>query len=658
MSVALPLGLLLALFAIGPLLAHSLRRGSAQEQVLPTARFAVEHQSASRRRRSISDRGLLALRLLLILALALLAAAPFARLGSLSLARTQGRSLAVALVIDDSASMQVKAAGERHFDAAIQAALDLVASAEDGDALSIILAGKPARQYSAATRNLDALRRSLKELTPTERETDLDEALLLASASLSGLPHADKQVVVLSDLAISERAPRTLGSISVHYALEDLREPYENCGIVDAARSGSRASVDVRCTSALARGKRTVALYRQDPGSFAPRALGASLVHAKLSDGDVLHLSIPAQAGLAPDARLFAALEGEGSDQDQIAGDDSLELRTGDAGLFIGIQADPTQARAETSEKTLLELALESLDTGAHTRVLTSLPESAEDLRSLAALAVDDPQGFSPEAQNALEVWVKSGGVLLVLLGPKAASAPLSTGFWPLTRGFFEFRESPKALSVTGEGARSELGRGYETLAAQKRTTFDPIPGAKTLLSFEDGTPLIALRPFERGLVLFATLPASLSVSDFSLRPGFLALFDLLVTEAQARSTSGPALPGAEWNVPPGSRVMAPDTEVQEKAHAGRYIPEVSGRVEVRGKDTTKARVIGRHPAEVVRQPREPEAGESAERPREGSLSPISRHVALVILGLGVVELALRRRRGPSSASSAIGALS
>lgn len=656
MSVAIPLALLLGLFALGPILAHSLRRGSAQEQLLPTARFAVENQSSSRRRRTFSDRALLALRVLLILALALLAASPLAQLGSLSLSRKQGSSLAVAIVIDDSASMRVKAGGSVHFDAAVEAALQLVESAEEGDAISIVLAGKPARQHSAATRNIEAIRRSLTELTPTERETDLEGALVLANASLSGLLQADKQIIVLSDLAVSQEATREIGSIPIHYALPSLREPFENCAIVSAVRSGTRASVHVRCTSGAARGQRSVALYRQDPKSPRPKAFGASLLDTKIGDSEVLHLSIPSHDDLLPDARIVAVLEGVA--RDQISEDDSLELQVGDAGLFVGVQADPTRARAETSEKTVVELGLESLDSGVHVRILASLPETTDDLKSLAALAVDDPQGFSPEAQNALESWVRSGGVLFVLLGPAAASAPLSSGFWPVSRGFFEFRESARSLSLRAEDAKTDLGRGYDTLGVNRRATFDPIADSATLLSFDDGTPLLVERSLGRGLVLFTTLPLSISISDFSLRPGFLAILDRVLSEAQARSTTGPALPGAEWKIPPGYRVVSPGNSRQGGDRKERYVPEESGRIEVRGKDNTVVRVVGRHPAEVVRQPRDPEGLGPQERTEGDGFSPISRPVALSILALGVLELLVRRRRGTPNSSSAIGAVS
>src|SRR5690606_19807178 len=131
------------------------------------------------------------------------------------------------------------------------------------------------------------------ELQPSERETDLEGALLLAQTSLSGLLQEDKQVIVLSDLATSESVPLGPSDLSVQYSLPELREPFENCGIVQASRSSSRASVDVRCTSALARGKRTVSLFLQDAGSAGPKPVGSPLAKARLAETEVLHLTLP-----------------------------------------------------------------------------------------------------------------------------------------------------------------------------------------------------------------------------------------------------------------------------------------------------------------------------------------------------------------------------
>lgn len=650
MSFLFPLGLALAAFVLGPIIAHSLRRGSSRELELPTARFIEENQTSSRKRRAISDRSLLLLRILLLLALSLLAASPLAHLGSLSLSRPRGGSLAVALVIDDSASMRVKTTRGVRFDTAVRAALDLVSSTTEGDSVSIILAGKPARQYLAATRNMDAVRRALSELQPSERETDLEGALLLAQTSLSGLLQEDKQVIVLSDLATSESVPLGPSDLSVQYSLPELREPFENCGIVQASRSSSRASVDVRCTSALARGKRTVSLFLQDAGSAGPKPVGSPLAKARLAETEVLHLTLPNDK-LGPDTRVVAVLES--SNRDQIPSDDSLELQVGDSELLIGIRADQEAARVETSERTIVELGLESLEAKVHQSVLSSLPEAADELSRYAALIVDDPQGFSPETQNALEGWVQKGGVLFALLGPRAATAPLSTGFWPISRGYFQFRSSSAPLNVIEDDARTELGRGYDSLAASRHATFEPIPDAKILLRFEDESPLLLERPLGRGLVVLAALPASLSVSDFTLRPGFLGILDHVVAQARARATTGPALPGAEWNIPAGHRVVLGS---ERPANGSRFVPEESGRVEIRGPDQTMARVVGRHPSEVVRQPREPEGGLGAEVSENNGLSPISRPIALLVLALGVVELLVRRERGRRGAPSAMSA--
>jgi len=202
MSFVTILALGLSLFIAAPTIAHLLRRGRAREQPFPPAALVPEARATTRERRSLEDRGLLLLRALIILGLALLGAGPLVQCSRVALGRTDGASVAIAIVVDDSASMRASMAGEKtRFQRALEAGQDLLASARDGDAVALVLAGKPARLALAAGTDLQAARRALTELSPSDRATDLAAALSLARAALTSLPHADKRVVLLSDLA-------------------------------------------------------------------------------------------------------------------------------------------------------------------------------------------------------------------------------------------------------------------------------------------------------------------------------------------------------------------------------------------------------------------------------------------------------------------------
>ena len=78
------------------------------------------------------------------------------------------------------------ASGETRWKRAHAAARDVLASAREGDAVAIVLAGKPARLALGTTTNLAQARRVLDELAPSDRGTDLAGAVALARGALSG----------------------------------------------------------------------------------------------------------------------------------------------------------------------------------------------------------------------------------------------------------------------------------------------------------------------------------------------------------------------------------------------------------------------------------------------------------------------------------------
>ena len=148
-TIALGVALLVAL----PYLAHRLRRKRAEEQTFAAARLAPPAPPKARRRSKLEDRALFATRALAVGALALLGAKPLVSCSRLSLSRSGGASVALAIVFDDSMSMRAPVgprAGSR-FERAREGARQLLASAREGDAVAVVLAGQPARVALAAT---------------------------------------------------------------------------------------------------------------------------------------------------------------------------------------------------------------------------------------------------------------------------------------------------------------------------------------------------------------------------------------------------------------------------------------------------------------------------------------------------------------------------
>ena len=98
----------LSLLVAAPTLAHLLRRGRPNEQPFPAAALVPVTRSTARERSRLEDRGLLLLRALMILCLALLGAGPLVRCSRVTLGRSGGASVAIAIVVDDSARMRTR----------------------------------------------------------------------------------------------------------------------------------------------------------------------------------------------------------------------------------------------------------------------------------------------------------------------------------------------------------------------------------------------------------------------------------------------------------------------------------------------------------------------------------------------------------------------
>src|SRR5262249_19715368 len=133
----------------------------------------------------LEDRALFAVRALAVIGLAVLGATPFIHCSRLAIARRSGASVALAIVLDDSLSMQAKLTsddeghphtpgpgGVTRWARALASARELTAGLAAGDEVAIVLAGAPARVALGSTTNMAAVAEALDGLVPSDRATD------------------------------------------------------------------------------------------------------------------------------------------------------------------------------------------------------------------------------------------------------------------------------------------------------------------------------------------------------------------------------------------------------------------------------------------------------------------------------------------------------
>jgi hypothetical protein len=654
MSFATALALAVGLFVALPFIAHLLRRGKTEEFEFPPAALVPEKPITARQRSRLEDRILLLLRALAVLALALLGATPLVRCSRLSVDRPSGASIALALVIDDSHSMQSQVSDGKRWDLALAGARELLASARSGDAVALLLAGKPARVALSPSSDLDLVKKTLDELYVTDRNTDVSNAVRLAQSLLTPLPQTDKRIVVLSDLA---DAPWSTGTVSASAPLPVLREPTDNCAITEALRRGDVIEAQVACTTNQAAQGRTIA-----GSTVAPSTSGGATSSAAGSSSAPSSVQLEARAGLQS-VRLSLPNSEQGhqvslSGSDANSSDDHAVITGQSTALTIGVLADPAKAAVITGGATVIEQALGALDNQIIIKPLSVLPDSAKQLDPFAALVIDDPPGLGPEARVALELWVKRGGVLLGLLGPAVQLAQLSTNLEPFATGG-QWQRLTAPLDANDQGAAwlpLEQG-GLKQLSREGRVRLDgvEIEGSQVAMRWQDGVPLLLERASGAGVVLTLGLPAAVESSDLALRPVFLALLGHTLEMAKIRRGPSQSIVGAPWYFrhdaaaevmgPRGPLALVPAKTAEtatDHAEQTSITPELAGMYQIKIDAQTQERVVTLEADEVLRAPTEPPEQEAAAAATTRGHIDISREIALVLLALLTLELLVR----------------
>ena len=636
MSFVTILALGLSLLVAAPTLAHLLRRGRVKEQPFPPASLVPATRATARERSRLEDRGLLLLRALMILCLALLGAGPLVRCSRVALGRSGGASVAIALVVDDSASMHTRLPnGKTRFQRAVDGAKELLATAREGDAIALIQAGKPARLSLAASTDLGAAGHALAELKPTDRATDLGAAISLAHAALGSLPHKDKRVVLLSDLAGD--FPAEQGS-DVWAALPELATKADDCGVLHAERNGQHISATIACsTEAAARG-RTLRLVAKD---------SAAKVEARLvvQRGEQT-LSLEAK----PDAGNTVELSGS----DQNPDDDRAEIAPETHSLCLAAQVDSQRETVATGGAPVLEQALHALPYGTPVRPMTELPREAGELSDVAALFIDDASGFTPETRGALDTWLEGGAVATLFLGARAHDTQLGSSLEPFVRGAVDWEQLTPGTNVD-IASFNWLGAeaaSLKDLSPKGRARLDTalIPGAEIVGRWSDGKVMITRQERGRGLLFSVGLPVSVEVSDLALRPAFLALLDNMVGEALRRRGPRASEAGTEWWFPAAGTLSvtgkAGPLPLREADGQRVTTPETTGRYAINLNGKSETRFITLSAEEVLSVPKQ-DLPSTWRKSRAAAAPQIdaSPELSWLLLGLLGLEIAVRVAR-------------
>lgn len=282
------IGLLIGMaLGVVPIIIHLINRRRAKLRRFAAIEFLLMSDKRLARRLKLKQILVLALRVLLVMALAFALAKPYiepdvATVGELS------EPGAVALVIDDSASMQaIDEGGDSRLERAVARARQFIESGGTRTSFAIIAMGHPARLLTPGlTYDHAVATRALEQLRPSGRGADLEGALAEAGRVLSESGERERRLEVLSDLAAHAWKPLPTGWGWVPVSTF-AREPLDvearqgtivpNLAVVDVA-AGEYGAPDDKGASSL-EVTATLANYgTSEAGTTAELRLGPTVV--------------------------------------------------------------------------------------------------------------------------------------------------------------------------------------------------------------------------------------------------------------------------------------------------------------------------------------------------------------------------------------------
>ena len=186
-----------------PVIAHLLRRQKLPKQTLPTIAFLHRIHATRAARLRVVDMLLLITRALLVMALVLVAAAPY-RVARSSLL---DRQHALAIVFDDSMSMAAIHEGKTLIERAADASIEQLERLPEGSEVSVVLSGKPPRVWVRRRTDLEMAASVFDEIDPRSTRGDaLCDAVRTAVELLLESELSDRRLLVVSDFAPGTRA--------------------------------------------------------------------------------------------------------------------------------------------------------------------------------------------------------------------------------------------------------------------------------------------------------------------------------------------------------------------------------------------------------------------------------------------------------------------
>ncbi len=573
MTFGAPLFLLAVMAGVIPVVLHLINRQNAPVVNFSTLRFLQISVQKTRRRKYVHDALLLVLRVLALALIAIALAQPAVFrlhqwLGS-------GGDTAMAIIIDNSASMASNDQNGPRWKRLVSAAEQVLSVLESGDRVALLNTNGPAALPERKLyRNHEVVRQALGTLKPSYERADLAAALAEAKRILARSNGINREIYVLTDLqATSWRAAEAQSNseeASCPIVLINVGgPPLPNVSL-------ARLTVDSPAPAGGVAGRVTADVIG-DAKDGSPRHVQRYGASHKRDSSPTLQLD----AGGAAKHTFVTVQRKSGLHR----GDIRLDQPDGcpaDDQLFFSANTNPAIPAAIVSQSVH---QIPYLDPTHYLR--SALMPAGEDVGAvLPTMVTADDLDKEPLAQFAvvfcvnlstpsvkladqLVQYLEQGGCLVWVCGDRVDPVQYSViddqvgqKLFPirLTRSHSADAEHPDGWHVAWLDPENAItspfavpAAVYQSVNVRQYIEVPPVDGsgARVLARLDNGHPLLLEKAVGSGRVFLWTSSFHVQWTNLPLRPLFLPLMSRFIFEVAGTHTSQPLLvAGTPWTAP------------------------------------------------------------------------------------------------------------
>lgn len=540
-----------------PILLHLIHRQRARRRRFAAVDFLLLSDQRLARRLRLRQILVLLLRTLLMLAIPFALAKPYLPEEPVAAAPELEEPGAVALVVDDSASMQAEAPdGEGTLlDRAVATARETLSEGGPQTSFAVVTAGEPSRVLTDGTSfDRRAVRRALDRIEAKPRGADMAGALREAERVLAKSEQKRRRVVIIGD-----QARHAWDGITRPWALADppdttLVDVREGQPVPNRAVTG----VEVEPVGGAAGGSAARARIRVEAANHADEPLDASAT-IELGEREA-SVELEAEPRSNTEGRVEMPLPqgsgyvaGEASLPADALGADDRWPFTVDLGGRVDVLVVNGAPRSvpHLDEVFFLRAALRAAsEEGAGLRTSYGDPGAitAKRLEGVETVVLANVGRLTPSQQEALKRHVEDGGGLLVTAGDQLnADSNASYGeLLPAPIRSIKRVVRPGSPAAKAAGARLEAeqadhpvlrpfdsleeaslfqARVWQHLLVERRLE----RGYEVVASYDNGAPALLESELGRGRVMLLTTTIDRGWSDLVIRSSFVPLVERML---------------------------------------------------------------------------------------------------------------------------------